>query len=180
MVEFLHTALKHYATVGAVGEISRFVAAKVVRVMGSGALTIVEYGAGTGALTRRLLEELPPKGRLVAIELLPNFADTLRHLADPRLTILEGDVFELLPEVKNIYQGQVDIAVSNIPFSLMSEEKRVRVVRETFELLAPQGVFLVYQNMPIIAFQLRRFFPHISWYFEPRNFPPYFILAARK
>lgn len=180
MVEFLKTALKHYAQVGAVTELSKYVADRVLREIEPGRRCLMEFGAGNGALTRRLLSKLAPEGRLVAVELLGEFAEQLFRIKDPRLTVIQGDVRDVLRDFSSWSIPPVEVAVSNIPFSLMSDTERLEVARLTEAALAEQGVFVVFQNVPIVAFQLRKFFPEISWSFELRNLPPYFILAARK
>lgn len=180
MVEFLKTALKHYAQVGAVTEISRYVADRVLREIEPGRRCLMEFGAGNGVLTKRLLGKLAPEGRLVAVELLGEFAEQLFHIKDSRLTVIQGDVRDVLRDFASWRIPPVDVAVSNIPFSLMSDTERLEIARLTQAVLAENGAFVVFQNVPIVAFQLRKFFPEISWRFELRNLPPYFILVARK
>lgn len=180
MRKFLWTAIRNYATVGAVTEISRYVAEKVIREMRPDARYVVEYGAGNGTLTRRILGMLPEDGRLVAVEILHDFAGELNLIRDARLTVVQGDAREVAKNIERFRLPRIDIVVSNIPFSLMSGERRRELIRRTRDILAPDGVFLVYQNMPIVARELKQFFPKISWSFELRNLPPYFIMAARK
>ena len=180
MVEFLKTALKHYWEVGAVTEISRYVARRVLREISPNAHCIMEYGAGNGTLTKPLLAKLAPEGRLIAVELLGEFAVKLAVIRDPRLTVIQGDVRDVLRDFSAWHIPAVDVAVSNIPYSFMGDAERLEIARRTKAVLAENGTFIVYQNVPIVAFQLRKFFPEISWSFEFRNLPPYFILVARK
>ena len=179
-MKFLRTAVRNYATVGAVTEISRYVVEKVIREMRPDARYIVEYGAGNGTLTRGILGILPEDGRLVAVELLRDFAEELSLIRDGRLTVVWGDACEVVKDIGAFHLPRVDVAVSNIPFSLMNGEKRRELIRRTKDILAPGGVFLVYQNVPIVARELKQFFPKISWSFELRNLPPYFVMAAKK
>src|SRR3989344_5651887 len=53
------------------------------------ARTVVEFGPGTGAITRALLDALPRQATLYSFEISPRFRDYLRQkLADPRLWFL--------------------------------------------------------------------------------------------
>lgn len=80
------------------------------------AIHLLEVGAGTGALTDRLLEV---GDRVTAIERDPALAEFLREefadeLADGRLTLLEGDALEVdLPDFT--------ASVSNLPYGVSSE-----------------------------------------------------------
>jgi 16S rRNA (adenine1518-N6/adenine1519-N6)-dimethyltransferase len=77
---------------------------------------VLEIGAGTGALTDRLLRT---SERVTAIERDPELVGFLRSefataIADGRLTVIEGDALEVsLPEV--------DATVSNLPYGASSE-----------------------------------------------------------
>ncbi|WP_207589157.1 16S ribosomal RNA methyltransferase A [Halomontanus rarus] len=77
---------------------------------------VLEIGAGTGALTDRLLEV---SDRVTAVERDPALAEFLREefaaeIADGRLTLIEGDALEVdLPEFS--------ASVSNLPYGVSSE-----------------------------------------------------------
>ncbi|WP_276253513.1 16S ribosomal RNA methyltransferase A [Halomontanus rarus] len=77
---------------------------------------VLEIGAGTGALTDRLLEV---GDRVTAVERDPVLAEFLREefaaeIADERLTLIEGDALEVdLPEFS--------ASVSNLPYGVSSE-----------------------------------------------------------
>jgi len=58
--------------------------------------TVIEVGPGPGILTRELLARA---GRVIAVEKDERMADMLaRELADPRLTVVTGDMLEVAPE----------------------------------------------------------------------------------
>src|SRR3989338_19199 len=55
------------------------------------ARTVVEFGPGTGAITRALLDALPRQATLYSFEISPRFRDYLRQkLADPRLVVISA------------------------------------------------------------------------------------------
>jgi 16S rRNA (adenine1518-N6/adenine1519-N6)-dimethyltransferase len=97
---------------------------------------VLEIGAGTGALTDRLLASAD---RVTAIERDPDLAAFLRRefedaIADGRLRVIEGDALEVsLPEFTT--------SVSNLPYGISSEA--------LFRLL-PEG-------RPIVAMVQREF-----------------------
>lgn len=179
MGDFLRTAVRNYTTVGAVVEISRYVTARVLCEVPPGARTVVELGAGNGTLTKGLLKRLPRDGRLIAVEILPEFMKDLRVINDPRLSVVQGDAVEVLPRLRTDGTPLADIIVSNIPFSLMKVPRRRAILSRAVDMLAPEGSLIIYQNFPVVAAQLKELFHRIAWGLELRNFPPYFVITAR-
>ena len=54
------------------------------------------------------------------------------------------------------------------------------IVARTRELLAPGGVFIVYQVSPVFFPAVKRTFPKAKLIVSPKNLPPYFIAVAEK
>lgn len=179
MNDFLKTAVRNYTTVGAVAEISRYVTARVLCEVPPGARTVVELGAGNGTLTKELVKRLPRDGRLIAVEILPGFVKELQTIKDSRLSVIEGDAAEVLARLRSDGTPLADVIVSNIPFSLMKVLRRRTILSRAADMLAPDGSLIVYQNLPVVATQLKELFHEIAWGLELRNFPPYFVITAR-
>lgn len=177
ILPFLKTAARD-PKIGAVMPSSRYAAAKIVRNVPHGVRRVLEYGPGDGVLTRRLLEMLPPDGRLVAFETNAEFRRLLGEIADPRFRLEDGDA---RAAASRLVDGDApfDLAVSGIPFSMMSSADRTRTVAMTWDLLRPGGVFIVYQTSPLMYPYLKRTFD-VRLSVELRNVPPYFIMRAEK
>src|SRR3989338_8527414 len=56
---------------------------------------VVEYGPGDGVITRRVLQQLPPHGRLIAIESNQVFVNELKTIKDQRLTVVNGSAVDV-------------------------------------------------------------------------------------
>lgn len=136
----------------------------------------VEFGPGTGVVTRALLARLGPEARLYAFEIDPEFAAYLRReIRDPRLIVVEASaetVAEVLP-------GPADLVISSLPFSVMPREVGARILAATARALAPGAPLIGYQYSKTWLRQLRRVFPQVGLDFEPRNWPPAFVFRAR-
>lgn len=178
-MQFFKTALKNYKTIGAIKASSRFVAKRVQRALGN-ATNIVEYGAGDGVLTREVLKHLSDDGRIVAVELDKAFLFELAKIKDKRLTVLHGDVIAISKNLRALQLPKIDAVVSGIPFTFLTPNVRDAIVRATSDALDKDGMFLVYQHSPLMLPILRRYFRTTQTFLELRNFPPNFIMCARK
>ena len=179
---FASNFFKHPTMLGSIIPSSRFL---VDRLLGpvdwSRARVVVEYGPGVGTVTRALLERMPEDGRLLTIELNPDFADYLhREIRDPRLTVVQGSAADLGAELTRLGWPAVDYAVSGIPFSTMPDEIRDAILNATLEHLQPDGEFLVFQFSDRVRPHLERLFPEVEREFELLNFLPAHCYRCRR
>jgi phospholipid N-methyltransferase len=138
--------------------------------------TAVEFGPGTGVVTRALLARLRPDARLIAFELNPQFATYLaRSIADPRLVVLPMSAEHVADHVP----AGCEVAISSLPFSIMPREVRGRILAATARVLKPGAPLIGYQYSPAFLAELRGAFPAVHVRFEPRNWPPAFVFTAR-
>lgn len=172
--------------VSALTPTSSFTLARIASKVDAGrARSIVEYGPGSGVLTKRLLERLPSDGRLVAIELNASLAARLHKvMPDPRLEIVHGSAEEVREHLDRLGLESVDYVLSGMPFFWLPTEVAAKLVAETHDALTANGKFIAYQ----MFFQGRRYlrdhleehFAKVSTEFELRNLPPYRIYEAVK
>ncbi|MET7683318.1 methyltransferase domain-containing protein [Streptomyces sp. NPDC005423] len=127
---------------GAVAPSSRRLARAMTEGIGlERARLVVELGPGTGVFTDAILARLPSDARLVAVELNPVLAARLAAARDDaRLTVVRGSAAELAPTVS----GPVDAVVSGLPWTVMSRERRGRILDAVTEVLAPDGRFTTF------------------------------------
>lgn len=99
---------------------------------------VAELGPGTGVFTDAILARLGPDARLVAVELNPVLAARLSATRrDTRLTVVRGSAAELAAAV----DGPVDAVVSGLPWTVMPQDRRRRILDAVTEVLAPGGRF---------------------------------------
>jgi len=176
---FLKTALKDYK-VGAVMESSRYTVQKIVSFLKPEHKFIIEYGAGNGTITKKLLQRLPEASQIIAIESNENFINELSKITDPRIKIVCGDVVVFLRNFLPTESAQIDAVISGIPFSFLKPALREEIVHRTHDLLSDRGMLLVYQHSVLILPLLKKYFAKTKVFFEPRNILPYFIMRAEK
>ena len=85
--------------------------------------SVVELGAGTGAVSRALLRSGLPPERLVVVELVPEMADHLRS-ALRGVRVLCGDAFDLPRLLPARLHGRVGTAICGIPLVLLPFERQ--------------------------------------------------------
>lgn len=140
---------------------------------------VVELGPGNGVFTRYLLERLPAGSRVVAIERNATFAARLGRIADPRLTVV-NDTAEHLEWILSVHGvTPVDVVLSGIPFSLMSEAARRSIIRQVAAALALRGCFIVYQFRSQVGVYLDEAFPVVRRARVWANLPPLVMFTAR-
>ncbi|WP_340373827.1 methyltransferase domain-containing protein [Streptomyces sp. SS7] len=142
---FLAEAARDLRTTGAVAPSGRALARALtepLRAQGPRPLTVLEVGAGTGAITRVLIPQLPRGSRLDIVEANPRFTTRLRSLVDAhpaladrpaRVTVHQTLVENLTTDVR------YDVIVSGLPLTNFTPAQVERIMSRYMELLHPGG-----------------------------------------
>jgi len=104
---------------------------------------VVEYGGGTGPITRALLDSGIPASRLYVIELDPELANYLRTQF-PDVNVIQGDVRNIRQLLPPQYIGKVGTVIVGIPMILIPTEAQKVIVEETFAIMPEGRRFLAY------------------------------------
>ncbi|MFD1104786.1 class I SAM-dependent methyltransferase [Sphingobium olei] len=145
------------------------------------ARVVVEFGPGTGPLSRALLERMPRDSRLVAIDLSRRFTRHLRRtIEDSRLLAVPAPAAsaDLILEKHGL--GSADLIVTGIPFSTMSAEEGARTLDTSARILQRRGALLAYQMRSTIAPLLAERFGGVETSYVWRNIPPCHIYRAER
>lgn len=146
---FITEAARDLRTVGAVAPSGRALAQALtapVRMQAPRPLSVLEAGAGTGAVTRELIKELPPGSHLDVVDANPRFAERLRHLVHTH-PLLAGR-----SEQVHVHQGCIeqldlsrryDVIVSGLPL-FNFPRRQVETIMERYLRLLHPGASLAY------------------------------------
>ncbi|MBV9612426.1 MAG: methyltransferase domain-containing protein [Acidobacteriaceae bacterium] len=104
---------------------------------------VLEIGAGTGAITRALLETKLHPERLLIIERDPSLAAFLRR-EFPGVRVRCGEAIELRRILRNESMPQINTIVSSLPLRNLPPDDRIRNVRAMISALAPEGQLIQY------------------------------------
>jgi phosphatidylethanolamine/phosphatidyl-N-methylethanolamine N-methyltransferase len=132
---------------------------------------VVELGAGTGVISRALLDHGLPPEQLYVVEIEPGMSAHLRHTL-PGARVLTGDAFALPEILPRALHGKVGTAICGIPLVLLPLARQQRFV-EAVEAVAPGRGFLLYTycaTSPLPYRKLGLEAKREAW--TPLNIPP--------
>lgn len=142
--------------------------------------TVVELGAGTGAISQGLLEKGMPSEALMMIELDESLYDYLRNRF-PGVRVVHGDAMKLADIVAEQNIAHVSTVVSGLPMVNMPFDFQRAIVDQSFKSMKADGSMLQYSYSPIppipakklgvkaelVKFVLRNVPPATVWRFRP-------------
>jgi phosphatidylethanolamine/phosphatidyl-N-methylethanolamine N-methyltransferase len=142
--------------------------------------TVVELGAGTGAISEGLLEKGIPPDALMMIELDESLYDYLRNRY-PGVRVVHGDATKLADIVAEQAIDHVSTVVSGLPMVNMPFDFQKAIVEQSFKSMKPDGALLQYSYSPIrpipakklgvkaelVKFVIRNVPPATVWRFRP-------------
>jgi phosphatidylethanolamine/phosphatidyl-N-methylethanolamine N-methyltransferase len=102
---------------------------------------IVELGPGTGPVTQALLARGVAPERLVLVEYESRFCHLLAERF-PGVNIVQGDAYGLKSTLDGKVVGRVATVVSSLPLLVRPERDRVELLRQAFELMGDDGLFI--------------------------------------
>jgi phospholipid N-methyltransferase len=190
---FVAEALLNFPTVAAISPSSSYLAAAMLEPLALARTSVaLEFGAGTGVITRALLEQLPPHATLLVFEINPRFFDCLRQsISDPRVVLINSSAEHLDLELRRRGIKQVDTVTSSLGLAFMPERDRQALFQRLAPFLHPKSVFTQFQyihGLQFVSGRLCRFDlrPLLDQYFNSvqskivwRNLPPAFVFTCR-
>ncbi|MBK9129946.1 MAG: SAM-dependent methyltransferase [Phycisphaerales bacterium] len=190
-LRFVSTFVRKPGTVGAVWPSSPRLAQALAGDLGlRPGDVVVEYGPGTGPMTRVVAEQLAavPSARFLGIELDAGFVDVLRR-QHPELDFACGSVVDAARLVKERGLGRARYILSGLPFASLPAVVQEGTIAGVLDVLAPDGEFRTFQYLHAYRLPKARSFralmaKHFS-HFERsrpilRNVPPAFVLTYRR
>jgi len=178
---FFHGFLKRPQQVGSIIPSSRFMERRLVQSVDvSRSRLIVELGPGTGGTTRALLRAMPADARLVGLEINPDFLKVLHNITDTRFLACQGDAENIANVLNQHRLPAPDVILSGIPFSTMSFEKGLEIVKAAYRVLSPGGRFIAYQFRDRVKILGTKVFGRPDVEIELLNVPPMRIFRWEK
>lgn len=180
-VRFIRSWIEKPLHMGAVmpsGKVLARTMAQYVDVQGNG--PVVELGPGTGAITSALIEHGVDQKRLVLVEYNPGFCALLRDRY-PQATVVQGDAYKLRDSLWDRLDAPASAVVSGLPLVTKPMLTRLRLIRDSFLLLAPRAPFVQFTYS--VAPPIPKSLPGVSTEASERiwmNLPPARVWVYRK
>jgi phosphatidylethanolamine/phosphatidyl-N-methylethanolamine N-methyltransferase len=180
-VRFLRSWIEKPLHMGAVMPSGRLLArtmARYVDIHSSG--PVIELGPGTGAITNALVEHGVDQKRLVLLEYNPGFCALLRERY-PHATVVQGDAYRLRDSLWKVLPEPATAVVSGLPLVTKPMLTRMKLVRDSFNLLEPGAPFVQFTYS--VAPPIPKSLPGVATEASERiwmNIPPARVWVYRK
>ena len=102
---------------------------------------VIELGPGTGPVTEALIERGIPQERLVLVEFNPDFCTLLRQRF-PRVTVVQGDAYDIRHTLAGNIVGPAAGFVSSLPLFTKPVTERLRLMRAAMDLMQTNAPFV--------------------------------------
>ncbi len=193
LLTFSRQALSDFEKAAAIVPSSRYLVGGMTEPLPlAAARVVVEFGPGTGAMTRELLRLVPSDAIVVAFEINPRFIAWLRgEFTDKRLKVIGRGAEHAAHELRRLGISRVDAVLSSLGFSLMQDHQVHQALSGLLPFMTPQSVFTQFQYLSQMRFQggrieryrvsriLANYFTTVHRRVVWRNVPPAFVFACR-
>ena len=144
---FARNAIADYKSTAAIAPSSRQLASAMVKPLrGRQSRVVVEFGPGTGVITRELLKVLPDDCVLLAFEISPRFVEYLRRtVCDERLHVVQASAETASAELSRRGIHRVDAAISSLGISMMDMVHVESIFHALLPRLGRDGIFVQFQ-----------------------------------
>ena len=180
--------LKRPNTVGAISASGRRLAqAMVDEIDWDRVSTIVEYGPGTGAMTKYILQRVSDQHDFFAVEINEEMVEMLVGLF-PRLQVYHNSATQIQAICEQHGVDGVDAVISGLPWTVFSEPLQRELLESMLEVMRPGSVFVTFAYLQGLRLKgARRFRRLLKDAFvevtvsKPiwRNFPPAIFYSCR-
>ncbi len=148
------------------------------------AKVVVEFGAGTGAFTEKILNKIKRGTEFIAFEINPEFVKATKKRC-PEANIINDSAVNIRKYLKK----KADVIISGLPFAGFNEKLQDKLLDSTVNSLKQNGKFLTFAYVHGVLLPHEKSFrdklnqrfkevkkTRIVW----KNLPPAFVYIARK
>jgi phospholipid N-methyltransferase len=189
---FIIEAITNFPTVAAISPSSSYLASAMLEPLTlANARVAIELGAGTGAITHMLLDQLPPDATLLVFEINPRFFDVLQQsISDPRVILINSSAENLDFELRRRGITKVDAVTSSLGLAFIPEAERQALFQRLSPFLHEKSVLTQYQYIHGLQFVggrlcrlnlrplLSRYFGSVQSRIVWLNLPPAFVFTC--
>jgi len=136
---FIGQMMLNPGDVGAIVPSSRTLADHIALTAGvREANLVIEYGPGTGAITRSIVMHAPDPSKVICLEINDAFVGILRR-EYPEINVRNDSATGVLRHVRDMGHDSCDAIVSGLPFASFDDRLQNEILEATYDALAPGG-----------------------------------------
>ena len=142
---------------------------------------IVELGAGSGCITEWIVRKIKPHSSLLVFEIDEVFCKKLRNkFAAPNIHII-NDSAENMEKYLMKITGKIeaDFIISSLPFSIIDDDVREKIMLSIEHVLMPQSLYVQYGYNKKKYEEILNHFYTIKTSFVLGNLPPAYVFNCR-
>jgi len=182
-LSFIKQYITKPRTVGAVLPSSRYLADKMIQDIDfDNAQCIVEYGAGTGVFTDKLLKQRNADTLLLLFENNTEFYMLLteKYSGEANLHIVNDSAEHIGAYLHKYNVGYADYIISGLPFASLPQTVSSKIMTQTKKYLKQGGSFITFQYTLLKKDFIRQYFRDITVKRELRNVPPAYVFCCKQ
>lgn len=186
---FLKQFINQPTSIGAIAPSSSRLAKRMIEwVEWDSHSVVVEFGAGSGAITSHILDRISHRHNFFAIEINPDFVKGLKDKF-PNLKIHEDSVENVAALCAKEQVDSVDAVISGLPWAAFPGEMQDKFLDAMISVLKPGGQFTTFAYLQGLALPAgQRFKSRLKNHFSVvekskvtwRNLPPAFTYQCIK
>ncbi len=147
-LEFAKGVVSKPKTVGAIAPTSVRMAEKMASAIDlESGLPVIEFGPGTGVITRAILDLGLAPEKLYSIEYSAQFIPGLKRKY-PGVNFIQGDAFDISSIAQKYRIEQFDCVISALPLLNFPMTQRIRLINASLELLEPGRPMVQFSYSP--------------------------------
>ena len=187
LIQFLKQFVLHTAKTGAVAPSSEGLADLITETAGlHSASAVIEFGAGTGIFTEKILQKISDETRFFALEINPDFVKATRKRC-PEAVVYQDSAANAKKYLDELGINECDCIICGLPWAAFSEELQNELLDTIIDVLKPGGRFLTFAYLQGLLLPAgMRFKKKLSTRFNSvtktrtiwLNFPPAFVYCA--
>ena len=187
LIQFLKQFVLHTAKTGAVAPSSEGLADLITETAGlHSASAVIEFGAGTGIFTEKILQKISDETRFFALEINPDFVKATRKRC-PDAVVYQDSAANAKKYLDGLGINECDCIICGLPWAAFSEELQNELLDTIIDVLKPGGRFLTFAYLQGLLLPAgMRFKKKLSTRFNSvtktrtiwLNFPPAFVYCA--
>jgi len=169
-------------TVGAVLPSSKYLAEKMMKpIYFNNAKCIVEYGAGTGVFTDKILKLRQPGTIVIVFENNADFYNLLnkKFAGEANIHIINDSAALVGEYLQKHNIAFADYIISGLPFASLPQAVSTKIMEQTKKYLKQGGSFITFQYTLLKKDFIGQFFQDITVTRELRNVPPAYVFCCK-